>query len=196
LYGVFTLCPVSPSTDEIESGLAKFCDDILRKYEILYDAIVIEEQPFIFDPRRPNDHLMNFRLQQIDIGLRGLVMGLNKELEVVRPNSVRCYLGTSTGNYLANKQEHIKYCKNMGLDFTELPLKKRCHVADTVCNAIYLLSKIKKKIRLDELGQSPKCYRTFSKGFEKRDAQSVSTSSSTSEERCRISNSQENNSSG
>jgi hypothetical protein len=147
-------------------------------YQVLYDEVLIEEQPFIFQPgKNEAARMMNFRLQQIDMGLRGLTIGAGLPLHIVKPIAVRSYLGTVMGDYAMNKQEHIDYCVKLGLEFTELPTSKRCHVADTVCNAVYLLSKVMGKFELNDNDQLQQPFRATSKRFKKCNARPNTVSS-------------------
>lgn len=123
------------------------------------------------------------------MGLRGLAIGLGKELIVVTPRAVRCALGTMTGDYQNNKREHVLYCSRLGFDFKEVEPMKRCHIADTVCNTIYYLSKTGRYI-LDDSGEPRTTYRAFSKGRAKLDAHSISLASQAVSARGRTSSSQ------
>lgn len=139
-YGVYKFCEVKPSTSDIEQGLVGLAENVLRPYANMYDYVVLETQPYI-NSRGNADKLLNFNLQRIDTGLRGLAIGLGKKLFCVECRSVRLYLGTSTGDYDNNKRSSVDWCYKIGLVFTELPHFLRNHVADTVCNAFYVLSK-------------------------------------------------------
>lgn len=164
-------------------------------YSVLYDEVLIEEQPFIYDHKnQPEQRLMNFRLQQIDIGLRGLVLGMGKKLVTVTPRAVRCYLGTSMGDHALNKQEHIKYCQNLNLFFKEVPAAKRNHISDTVCNCIFLLSKQRKKFHLNDLCKFEQPHGAFSKRWQEYNAQPEHLTSPSNETGSGSSGSQENDS--
>lgn len=182
-----------PSTEEIQAGLSSFFSDIMQKYENQFDMVVIEEQPFICDKEAPMEaRLTNFRLQQIDMGLRGLVMGMGKELITVQPRSVKCHLKTSTGVYDKNKRAHVDWCYNrLGIVFKNLEPLKRHHVADTVCNVIYVLSKKLGKYRLNEFGQQQSNNGPFRERRQKLPSFPRDTSSSLIDEGCGDGDSQE-----
>lgn len=193
-YDVFRFSDVSPTTSEVSEGLQSFFSEVMFVYRDLYDGVLIEEQPFIMQKNNTDElRMMNFRLQQIDMGIRGLAIGLRKNLYTVTPKSVRLYLKTCTGDYNSNKREHVLYCKARGLDFKDLPPMMRCHVADTVCNVFYYLSK-NRGLRLHDLDQSQQYHRAFSKGRQERHALAQRQSSPPSSEGSGTSSSQEDDS--
>jgi hypothetical protein len=183
-----------PNSDMVESGLSRFAEEVIFPFQNLFDGrVLIEDQPFIYSQgKSETDRLMNFRLQQMEMGLRGLVIGAGMELHTVKPIQVRTYLGTVTGDYALNKKEHIRYCSNLGMEFTELPSSKRCHVADTVCNAIYLLSKTFKKFELNDVCEFKQPYRAECQKFKKRNAHPDSKPPPVGPKRCGGSTQQQN----
>ena len=85
--------------------------------------------------------LLNFRLQQIDMGRRGIFAG-RKALHIVSPSAVRDYFNTATGSYSENKKVHVAKCQELNIYLDEkIPLDRRQHIADTVIQYLYFCAK-------------------------------------------------------
>lgn len=140
-YDIFRFCDPKATSEQIEDGLWNFAQQVLLPLAPLYDEIVLEDQPYIVDQSKADGRAMNFRLQQIDMGLRGLVIGLGTPLIMVRPRASRDFLRLSMGNYPSNKKAGVQFLEDCwSLVFSDLAEDKRCHVADTLLNVIYVLS--------------------------------------------------------
>lgn len=196
-YGVFRFSDPNPTASEVQSGLESFCKEVMKKYLVLFDAVLIEAQPYVKRENQgnPDKGLMNFRLQQIDMGLRGLVLGMGLDVITTETRAVRVHLGISTGDYNENKRASVKFCLDIALQFKELPPHQRCHVADAVCNCIYHFSKKLKLFKINDFRQSlhlngPEC-----KKFKKCYALPRSITPPSSPEGIRCGSSQEDDSS-
>lgn len=155
-YSVFEFCPLKPSASILQESLSRFYEQVLKAYSPLYDYVVLETQPYV-NSQGYEERLLNFNLQRMDMGLRGLVLGMGKRLLCVDPKTVRSCLGTLTGRYASNKKASVDFCADRGFHFDEVEPDKRNHVADSVCNAHYVLSKV--FLKDDSLGKHVKPYR-------------------------------------
>lgn len=183
-YGIYKFCNFRPSSEDITEALVRFKNDILEDYFCLYEQVVLEAQPFVGSTQTAGQ-LLNFNLQQIDMGVRGLLIGLGIPFHVVSPRSVRAALKISTGNYGENKKASVDWCFQKGFLFNELPNHQRQHVADAVCNAYFALSNLfgmGKILSDDTHRESQHYYRRFSERRKKLPTQpGEQTSSSDSE---------------
>jgi len=122
-----------PTTTQISKGLERFASEIVIPRENDFKHVVLEEQPNM-------GNKTNFRLQQIDVGLRGIFAG-RKILHIVSASAVRKYFGTDTGVYAENKKVHLEKCVELGIAIEGIPADKKQHVADTVVQFLYLCAK-------------------------------------------------------
>lgn len=153
-------------------------DKILLQYRDLYDVVLIEDQPYISSNSAAQSQLANFKLQLIDISLRGLVIGFKKPVEAVRPVDARKAFGLCSGDYDTNKKLSYEFCKTMGFYFTNVPAAKRHHIADTVVNTCYYLRANFSNLCLpDACHKSPNAFRAVGKKRKGPDPKSLSRQS-------------------
>lgn len=184
-HGIYNFCQVHPSTEQITDALFRFKEQVLLEQWGSFSHVVLEVQPFIGST---HTQLLNFSLQQIDIAIRGLLVGLGIPFFTVSPRSVRLALQTSTGNYAENKIASVVWCEERNLNFENISKDKRNHIADCVCNAYYAFSKFLGKENLlsnDAQRKSQHSDRDTIQRREKRNARGESQTSPTSRKRGR-----------
>lgn len=191
-YGVMHACNVSPTNQDIDQALDKIKKELILPYRPIYNSVCFESQPYIShasDTARVN----NFRMQQLEMGLRGLLKGLGIPYTGIDPKSVKAYWKIGTGNYHTNKKVVVDFARELGFVFKELPYDKQHHVCDCFAQARYLLSKTGVlKLSGDDDRQRKQPYRAFGERRKKHSPHPVSLSPPSPEEGGGTSKSQDN----
>lgn len=142
-HGISSLV-TSGTMCELLGSVEDFFNSVIVARRAEYDKVVIERQPFISMIGTADQRARNFKLQLVDVYLRGLVTGARIPLQTYCPRAMRVKLGLSRGDYALNKKATVDWVINT----LGIPLKsgkkesipksdQRCHVADCIAGAVY-----------------------------------------------------------
>lgn len=137
-YGIFKICDYSATgleKQEIANGVKDFVKEVVKKMRFIIDFAIIEDQPCI---RRTGD-MTNFKLQMIDMALRGALIGAGLELYTVHPNAMRLHYNIRKGTNALNKKASCDIFKwnRLSLDSTRISFEKQHHIIDSYLNACF-----------------------------------------------------------
>lgn len=190
-YGVMHVCDVSPSTIDIDKALDKIKKELIQPYRPLYQSVCFETQPYISYNCSQNGRTANFRMQQLEMGMRGLLKGLDIPYTAIDPKSVKAFWKIGTGDYNSNKKVVVDFAKDAGFIFKELPYAKQHHVCDCFAQARYLLSKTGVLKLPDDNSKCQQSYRTLGERRKKHPSHTINFSPPSPETGSGTSDSQE-----